>query len=201
MHSSANRNSPEHPIELGQVIGAHGLRGQVRVHYFGNSPENLTTAKQLWLAQSRDDPAARRFDVVFGGTGRAGEARLGLGGIVDRDLAEGLRGLIVLGEESELTPLADGEFYWHELVGCRVQTEEEEIVGSVSEIWETGAHDVLVVRDEAGRQNLIPTAREIMRDVDLEAKKITIAAPPGLIDLDGEAGSRAPDDREDESRD
>lgn len=170
-------------IELGRVVGAHGLKGQIRVRFFGDSPDNLIHSKQLWLAESRDDPAARCFDVQFGGTGRSKEARLALKGIVDRDLADGLRGLIVLGEAARLGVLEEGEFYWYELVGCQVETEDAQCVGTVREIWETGAHDVLVVVDEAGRQNLIPTAHEFMRNVDLEAMKITVATVPGLLDL------------------
>lgn len=176
---------PGNRIELGRIVGAHGLRGQVRVHFFGDSPEHLINLNHLWLAADREDPSASRYEVQFGGTGRARskEARLGLKGIVDRDQAEGLRGLIVLGEASGLENLEEGEFYWHELVGCRVETEDAQSLGTVREIWETGAHDVLVVVDEMGRQNLIPTAREIMRDVDLDAMKITIVTVPGLIDM------------------
>jgi 16S rRNA processing protein RimM len=169
-------------IELGRVVGTHGLRGQVRIHFFGDKADNLIHAKQVWLAESREDTGARRFDVRFGGTGRAKEVRLGLDGIVDRDQAHELRGLIVMCDSSGLEDLEDGEFYWYELVGCRVETQDGSDLGEVREIWETGAHDVLVVVDDSGRQNLIPTAREFMRDVDLEAGKIKVATLPGLVD-------------------
>jgi 16S rRNA processing protein RimM len=193
--------SPENRIELGRVVGAHGLQGQIRVHFFGDSPENLINSEVLWLADHRDDLDARCFEVQFGGTGRAKEARIGLKGIVDRDLAEGLRGLIVMGEASRLEDLAEGEYYWFELVGCRVATEDDRNVGTVREIWETGAHDVLVVEDEAGHRNLIPTAREIMREVDLDAKQIKVASLPGLIDLgEGADSETAVEDEAGEAR-
>jgi 16S rRNA processing protein RimM len=113
--------------------------------------------------------------------------RLQLDTIGDRDEATALRGKIVLAQAGILQPLAAGEFYWHELIGCEVQTEAGDVVGTVREIWETGAHDVLVVRNEAGRQNLIPTAREITQKIDLENQRIVVAGLPGLIDL-GELG-------------
>jgi 16S rRNA processing protein RimM len=56
----------------------------------------------------------------------------------------------------------------------------------VREIWETGAPDVLVVIDAAHREHLIPAAREILREVDVAARRITIDAPPGLLDLGDE---------------
>ncbi|MBW2291545.1 MAG: 16S rRNA processing protein RimM [Deltaproteobacteria bacterium] len=144
------------------------------------------SCSKVWLGDRRDDPNAKSYEVEFVGTGRANEARLGLAGVIDRDASQALRGLLVLAEESALEPLDDDEFYWHQLVGCEVETETGERVGTVREIWETGAHDVLVVRDEAGRQNLIPTARELTREIDIPGRRIVVAAVPGLIDL-GEA--------------
>ncbi len=173
-------------VEVGRVVGPHGLRGQIRVRFFGDGPENLMSCSEIWLGERRDDPNAKSYEVEFVGTGRAKEARLGLAGIIDRDAAQALRGLLVLASESALEPLDDGEFYWHQLVGCEVETEAGERVGTVREIWETGAHDVLVVRDETGRQNLIPTAREVTRQIDVRGRRIVVAAVPGLIDL-GEA--------------
>ena len=85
-------------------------------------------------------------------------------------------------EASQLAPLADDEYYWHELIGFRVETLEGQLVGEVVEIWDTGGHDILVVRGESGPQKLIPTAREIMKKVNPERRLIVIDALPGLID-------------------
>ena len=79
-------------------------------------------------------------------------------------------------------PLQDGEYYWHQLVGCRVESREGRVVGTVREIWETGAHDVLVVESVDGSQQLISTARELVPEIDLEAGRIVVASLPGLLD-------------------
>lgn len=173
-------------VELGRIVGEHGLKGQVRVRFFGESYEHLLSCTHVWLGERRGDSNARQHEVQFVGMGRAKEARLGLKGIADRDAARALRGLLVLGSEAALERLAEDEFYWHQLVGCEVYTEAGQSVGTVCEIWETGAHDLLVVRDESGHQNLIPTARELTRRIDLAGRRIVVAALPGLIDL-GEA--------------
>ena len=178
-HPSNDRAS----VEVGQVVGPHGLRGQIRVRFFGDGPEHLLSCNQIWLGERRDDPDAKSYQVEFAGTSDANEARLALRGVMDRDAAQALRGLLVLASESALEPLAEGEFYWHQLVGCQVETEAGDPVGMVREIWQTGAHDVLVVRDEVGRQNLIPTARELTREIDVVGRRIVVAAVPGLIDL------------------
>ncbi len=175
-------------VELGQVVGAHGIRGQVRVRYFGDGPDHLLNCSEVWLAPDLKDSQPRRFEVLFGGTGRAGEARLALAGIDDRDAAKALRGLLVVVDESQLDHLAEDEFYWHQLIGCAVECIDGRPIGIVAEIWETGAHDVLVVRDEKGNQNLIPTARELTPRIDLAERKIVVQEIPGLFELAEDPG-------------
>ena len=85
-------------------------------------------------------------------------------------------------DATALPSLPSGEFYWHELVGCRVQSESGLDAGVVQELWETGAHDVLVVLDERGVRRLVPTAAALMKSVDLEARRIIVVDLPGLLD-------------------
>jgi len=89
---------------------------------------------------------------------------------------------LVLGDTSGLEALPEGEYYWHELIGCRVESAAGESIGIVREIWETGAHDLLVIERVEGGRALVPTAREIMREVDVEMRRIVIDAIPGLLD-------------------
>jgi len=169
-------------VELGYVAGAHALKGELRVRWLGDGPENLLGADFVWLGESRGDIAAPMYKVLDVGSGRHGEVRLRLEGVEDRTVAEGLRGRLVMVEASQLAPLADDEYYWHELIGFRVETLEGKIVGEVVEIWDTGGHDLLVVRGESGSPKLIPTARDIMKQVNPERRLIMIDALPGLID-------------------
>ena len=133
------------------------------------------------MASSESDPKPRCFAVKGVGSGRAREARLALEGVQDRDAAQELKGLLVLGITENLEPLPEGEYYWHELVGCRVESREGRVIGTVREIWETGAHDVLVVEAEDGRQHLISTARELVPEIDPEAGRIVIQSLPGAL--------------------
>ena len=169
-------------VEFGCIVGAHALRGEVRVRFFGDGPQHLLALRAVWLARQRGDPEARRHEVLRSGTGRGGEVRLGLEGVGDRSAAEALRGLLVLGSAESLEPLGEGELYWHQLIGCRVETQAGEPVGRVREIWQTGGHDVLVVDTDDGRPVLVPTAREIMTRVDLDDRRIVIDAIPGLLE-------------------
>jgi 16S rRNA processing protein RimM len=174
--SGANR------VVLGRVVGAHGVRGAIRVRYFGDEPQNLLRARKVALASRHEDPEPRVFAVTGGRAGSRGHLRLELEGIGDRDAAQALVGTLVLGEAAALVPLPPGEFYWHQLVGCRVEGHDGREIGTVRELWETGASDVLVVEDAGGQRRLIPAAESLLREVDVDARRIVIEVIPGLLD-------------------
>ena len=169
-------------VVLGEVVGAHGLDGRVRVRLFGEGPENLLRARRLALGGGPDDPAAREVEVEQAEPGRRGEIRLRLSGIRSREAAGALGGLLVLGDPARIEPLPEGEHYWFELVGCAVEGQDGGVIGTVRAIWETGAHDVLVVETAEGREVLLPAARELLKEVDAEGRRIVIEVPPGLLD-------------------
>jgi len=169
-------------IVLGEVIGAHGLRGELRVRIAGDAPDHLLAAEHVWLGKRAGDPEARRHRIVDRGLARAGEVRLRLEGVDLRAQVEPFVGLLVTAPSTTLPSLPEGEFYWYELIGCRVESETGDPLGSVREIWETGAHDVLLVQDEDGVRRLIPTASEFLEKIDLEGQKIVVIDLPGLLD-------------------
>ena len=169
-------------IVLGEIMGPHGLQGEVRVRIASDDPEPLLNAEAVWLGKSSTDPEARRYRVHGCGLGRKGEVRVRFQGVEGREAVARLIGLIVTSPATLLPELPAGEFYWYELIGCQVESESGEQVGSVREIWETGAHDVLVVEGGDGSQHLISTARELVPEIDPEAGRIVIESLPGLLE-------------------
>jgi 16S rRNA processing protein RimM len=167
---------------LGRVLGAHGIRGTLRVRVLGDSPENLLRAKRVWLGREERDPGSRSLKVRRSAVGRPGEVRLSLAGVERREDAEAQRGALVLAETALLEKLPAGEHYWFEFVGCAVELADGRCVGTVSELWQTGAHDVLVVEGPDGLRRLVPTAREFLKEVDIRARRIVIDPIPGLLD-------------------
>jgi 16S rRNA processing protein RimM len=174
--------TPVQRIVLGEIKGPHGLDGEVRVRIAGDGPEHLLAVESVWLGRSATDPEARRIGVRACGPGRAGEVRLRFDGVGRRDAVEALVGLLVTAPPTVLPELPEGEFYWYQLIGCSVESETGKAVGTVREIWETGAHDVLVIVDEDGVRRLVPTAAELVKSIDLEAHRIVVVDLPGLLE-------------------
>ena len=88
----------------------------------------------------------------------------------------------MVGKAGALPALPEGEWYWYQVVGCRVESHDGRAIGVVRELWETGAHDVLVVEGDDGRRRLLPAARELIREVDVAGRRIVVEVIEGLLD-------------------
>jgi len=172
---------PASGVVLGEVIGAHGTCGELRVAIFGDGPANLLRAPELILG-APPEHADRVVKVQSAVAGRPGEVRLTLHGVDSRETARALAGLRVSVAPRHLEPLPSGEFYWYQLVGCAVEAHDGRALGTVRGLFETGAHDVLVVEDADGREVLLPTAGDLLREVDVAGRRIVIEVPDGLLD-------------------
>ena len=96
-----------------------------------------------------------------------------LEGIQSRAEAEQLRGKVVLVDAAELPPLDADEYYWHDILGMRVVTEDGGNVGTITEIFPTRSNDVYVVR-EGEREVLIPAIKEVVVSIDTKARTMVI---------------------------
>lgn len=169
-------------VALGEVIGAHGVRGELRVAVLGDGPANLLRVRSLVAIGADGIPDREEMEVEGAAAGRPGEVRLRLRGIESREAAQALAGLRLGARPEALEPLPDGEWYWFQLVGCAVEAADGRALGTVRALWATGAADVLVVEDETGREVLLPAAADLLREVDVERGRIVIEVPEGLLD-------------------
>jgi 16S rRNA processing protein RimM len=103
-------------------------------------------------------------------------------GADDRDSGQALTGKFVFVDAGEARPLGEDEYYFHELVGLEVETVGGLAVGRVTSTIETGSADVIVVTTPGGRDHLMPLIKDIVKQVDLEAGRLTIDPMPGLLD-------------------
>ncbi len=174
--------NPPSRVVLGRIVGAHGLRGGLRVRFFGDDAGNLTRVPEVELAAGADAVGAVRHEVAGFRPGRAGEVTLRLSDVRVREAAEALRGLLVLADPKHLAPLPEGEHYWFELVGCEVFGRGGERLGRVLELWETGgAHDLLVVAADDGHRLLLPTVDAFLTEIDVAGRRIVVDPIPGLL--------------------
>lgn len=155
-------------VELGRVSAVFGIRGWVKVHSW-TRPRDGILDYEHWLLGADGRWTSRR---LVAGKRHGPGVIASLEGIEDRTAAEALVGAVIAVERRQLAQAAAGEYYWRDLVGMKVVNLESVELGSVSELMETGANDVLVVDGE--RRRLIPFTGEAVRDVDTEARVIRV---------------------------
>ena len=92
-----------------------------------------------------------------------------------------LRGAIVMVAAAALPPAAPSEFYYFQALGCEIVTTTGLPVGTIEEVFSNGANEVWVVRDRSS-EHLVPVIEDIVKSIDLAARRIIIEAVPGLLD-------------------
>lgn len=182
--SEAGKASASDPLFLllGRIIRPHGVRGELRLSVLTDFPERIAGLERVYVGSDpyRDDDAT---PYAVEAVRRHREALLvSLEGIRDRDAADLLRGKLLMVALDDAVPLDDDEYYLYQTLGMAVVTTEGEALGTVREILETGANDVLVIRGGLRGEVLLPDTDEVVVDFDLETRTITVNLLPGLMD-------------------
>ncbi len=174
---------PKHLI-LGEILRPHGVRGELRVRLLTDFPERISKLKSVYLGTDPNGKVtaysveAMRMHQDYG--------LLKLKGIDDRTEAERYRQLLVMVDLKHAVPLEAGEFYLYELIGLEVRTENGEVLGTLTEVLETGANDVYVVKGGQHGEVLVPVLPETIVKTDIAAKQVIVRLPDGLLPGQGE---------------
>ena len=169
-------------ILIGVVARTHGNRGEVIVNSETDFPEDrFHDGAQLMTRKKDGTPATLEVATMRMHQGRPVVGFKGYASIND---AEALAGLELRVEDVETGPLPRGEYFHRDLIGCTVVTAGGETIGQVTAVQGDGAASRLVVTSPRN-EIMIPLAEEICT-VDLEARRITVRPPEGLLELNGE---------------
>jgi len=167
-------------VAIGEIGRPHGVRGEVRVTPLTDHPERFARLREclLW-----DEARDRRLPCRIRTARAQGDALVvALAGYDSPEAVRALTGWLLAVPESEVLPAPEGHFYPWQLVGCRVLTEDGCEIGSVLRIEGSDAQDLWVV-GAAGREHLVPAVADIVREVDLDGRRIVIRPPEGLLEL------------------
>lgn len=168
--------APESRIVLGQLGGAHGVKGWLRVNSYTQPPENILNYSPWYL--DRDGEGGLWEPVE--GQQRGSIVLVRLRGCDDREQAERLKGATIRVAREQLPAAGQGEYYWHDLIGLSVEDCAGRPLGRVVNLMETGANDVLVLADARGQgEILIPYIKEqVVRAIDLDAGRMVVDWDP-----------------------
>ena len=168
-----NKDS-ERRILLGRVVGAFGVRGEIKLESW-TEPRSAIFKYQPWILRAPNGVETELTGARGRDTGKHLVATFP--GVDDRNVVEAMRGTEISVPRSALPPPRPDEFYWVDLEGFAVVTTDGVDLGTVSHLFSTGANDVVVVRGD--RERMIPWVRpDFITDVDFDAGRITVEWDP-----------------------
>jgi 16S rRNA processing protein RimM len=162
-------------LAVGKLRHAHGVHGEILMEVYTDFPERLQTEEVLYLGPETGQ--LRLLKCRNHGEGLL----LTFDGYTTPEAVGELRNQVLYVRTDDRPPLADGEYYHYQLIDLTVVSDEGVTIGPVTEILETGASDVLVVRPETGPEVLIPVADVFIQNIDLVKREITVHFIPGML--------------------
>jgi len=160
-------------ILVGKITGVYGIKGWVKLFSWTEPREGIVQYRP-WYLKKPSESAWR--EIVLESGKRHGKTVIAkIEGIDDRNAAMQLVGQEIAIDETQIPPAGENEYYWRELIGCRVDNRQGMALGVVVDMMETGANDVLVVQAGDGAQHLIPfTPGHAVIEVDIAAQRIEV---------------------------
>lgn len=164
-------------FELGQIVNTFGIKGMVKVKPFTDNIEQFEELEKIYIKNKSGKKEYQIQEVKF----HKQMVLIKFEGIDNPEDAELLRNSYVLINRKDAKPLEEGTYYIVDLLESEVYTDENVLLGKVEDIFNTGSNDIYVVKDELGKQVLLPGIPEVIKQVDIENKKITVHIIPGLM--------------------
>jgi len=174
--SSTNRaQQPPEYLVVGRIVKPHGIRGALIVAPQSKIITSITPGMQIFVGSNYEVFTIRRFSP------HRKRYLLSLETLDTRDDTEIYRNAIIYLRFEDSEPLPKGEYYDWQLLGMTVITDDNEILGKLEEIIETGANDVYLVRTDSDDEILLPAIESVIKTVDLENKNMIVHLIPGLL--------------------
>ena len=168
-------------FNIGKIVNTHGLRGEVRVLSNTDFPEERFAVGEKVAAFMPGSKEPLTFKIKASRQHKQFYL-LTFEGFDDINLVEKYKGAELKVSEDQLFELEENEFYYFEIIGCEVFTDEGSLVGTVTEILTPGANDVWVVKTPEKKDVLIPYIESIVKNISINDKKIVIHVMEGLLD-------------------
>lgn len=162
---------PPRFVKVGQIVAAHGIRGQVKLRSFAEKPENIASYGPLC-----DGNGSRRFALRLHGQAK-GLLIASLEGVTDRNQAETLKGMALYISAETLPPLTGQRWYADTLVGLRVQTPDGTPLGSVAGVHNYGAGDIMEIAFSGGANALFPFRDAFFPEINAREGYISFLEP------------------------
>ena len=155
-------------LEVGQIVNTFGIKGEVKVTPFTDDINRFDDLEKVYVKARKESKLYKIESVRY----HKNMVLLKLEGINNPEDAELLKNSFLEIDREDAIPLEEGQYFIVDLIGLDVYTDEGNLLGKVDDIYNTGANDIYVVKDELGKQVLLPGIKEVIKEVKLEDRII-----------------------------
>lgn len=163
-------------LEVGQIVNTFGIKGELKVNPFTDDMRRFDDLEKVYVKTKKESKLYKVENARY----HKNMVLLKLENINNPEDAEKLKNAFLEIDREDAIPLEEGTYFIVDLIGLEVYTDEGQLLGKVDDIYNTGSKDIYVVKDELGKQILLPGIEEVIKEVKLE-DRIIVHLIPGLI--------------------
>lgn len=164
-------------LEIGQIVNTFGIKGMVKVKPFTDNIKRFDKLKKVYIENKNGRKEYEIEELKY----HKEMVLIKFKGIETPEDANLLRESYLMVNRADEEPLEEGTYYIVDMIGLEVETEEGEKLGNLVDIFNTGSNDIYVVKNELGKQILLPAIKDVIKKIDMEKRKMTVHLIPGLM--------------------
>ena len=164
-------------FEIGQIVNTFGIKGEVKVNPFTDDVEQFERLKSILVVKNKQLVEMEIENVRY----QKHLVILKLKNIEDMNTAEKLKGCYIKIHRKDARKLPKGKYFIADIIGSGVVTDDGKSLGKVDDIYNTGSNDIYVVKDELGKQLLLPAISDVIKEINLDERRIVVHILKGLI--------------------
>ena len=164
-------------LEIGQIVNTFGIKGMVKVKPFTDDIKRFDSLKKVYIEKNSNKKEYEIEEVKY----HKNMVLIKFEGIENIEQAERLRNSYLTISRDSAEELEEGRYYVVDLLGLEVYTDEQILLGTLEDIFNTGSNDIYVVKNEEGKQILLPAIQDVIKKIDIENKKVIVHLLPGLV--------------------
>ena len=166
-------------LEVGKIVNTHGLRGEVKIVTWTDTPDVFEDISYVYAKRRSEEIKLTLKGIKYQKNNIIAKF-LEINSIEE---AEGFKNCVITTDREVLGELPEGVYYIADLIGCEVFDEENNLLGKISDVFNTGANDIYAISRPQNKDLLVPVTDETIINVDIENKKIIVKLIEGLDEL------------------
>lgn len=167
----------EEYLEIGQIVNTNGLKGFLKIKPFTDDITRFEDLETIYIQKNKELVKFKIQEVKYS----KNMVLLKLAGIDDINEAEKYKNFYIKINRKDAVELEDNSYFIVDIIGCEVFTDENKLLGKVIDVFQTGSNDVYTVKTEDNKEILLPAIQEVVKEIDIENKKIVVHLMDGLI--------------------